>query len=202
MANQRLCSVDGCGKPYLASGYCNAHYLRMKTHGDPLGGGPQVSPRGAPMRFIHDVVMTYEGDECLKWPFATTKGRGIVRIDGKNQVASRYVCEISHGAPPTPKHEAAHSCGNGHLGCITKRHLSWKTRKENESDKIVHGTHNRGEQSGLSKLTEQTVREIFDLKGSASQQEIAQKFGVSHQHVGRIHRGETWSWLEPTPKQE
>lgn len=38
------CSVDGCEKPKLARGYCNAHYCRWRNHGDPLGGkkGPAV----------------------------------------------------------------------------------------------------------------------------------------------------------------
>lgn len=196
MATQRLCSIPECGKPYLASGYCNAHYLRMRIHGDPLGGGPKVSPRGAPTHYIQEVVIPYEGDGCLTWPFAKDrKGYGKVRVDGKCHVVSRYICELAHGAPPTPEHEAAHSCGNGHEGCVTKKHLSWKTRTDNELDKLAHGTHNRGERHGYSKLTEEKIKEILSLKGSMSQQNIARQFGISGSHVGRIHRGETWSWL-------
>jgi site-specific DNA recombinase len=29
------CSVTGCAEPYLASGFCNVHLLRVKVHGDP-----------------------------------------------------------------------------------------------------------------------------------------------------------------------
>lgn len=37
----RVCSVDGCDRPYLALGYCNPHYLRRKRSGSPDGdGGP------------------------------------------------------------------------------------------------------------------------------------------------------------------
>jgi G:T-mismatch repair DNA endonuclease (very short patch repair protein) len=32
----RLCSVTGCNNNYLAKGFCNKHYLRNKTYGDPL----------------------------------------------------------------------------------------------------------------------------------------------------------------------
>lgn len=36
MANQRICSVEVCGKPAKAKGYCTAHYKRMRRWGDPL----------------------------------------------------------------------------------------------------------------------------------------------------------------------
>lgn len=29
------CTVEGCGRPHLAKGLCNAHYIRLKTHGEP-----------------------------------------------------------------------------------------------------------------------------------------------------------------------
>jgi len=33
------CSVDSCEKESLKKGLCNAHYLRMRRHGSPTGGG-------------------------------------------------------------------------------------------------------------------------------------------------------------------
>lgn len=32
------CLVDGCDSRPSKRGYCNAHYLRLRRHGDPLGG--------------------------------------------------------------------------------------------------------------------------------------------------------------------
>lgn len=32
----KICSINSCGKNYLASGFCAMHYWRFKTHGDPL----------------------------------------------------------------------------------------------------------------------------------------------------------------------
>lgn len=32
----RLCAIDGCNGEYLARGYCNKHYLKLKRYGDPL----------------------------------------------------------------------------------------------------------------------------------------------------------------------
>jgi G:T-mismatch repair DNA endonuclease (very short patch repair protein) len=32
----KLCSIEGCENNHLAKGFCNKHYLRNKTYGDPL----------------------------------------------------------------------------------------------------------------------------------------------------------------------
>lgn len=45
MAN-RTCSIDGCEKKLAARGWCNAHYLRWRNHGDPLVGVKIIQPAG------------------------------------------------------------------------------------------------------------------------------------------------------------
>lgn len=43
MANRRsarTCSVEGCGRPHTARGWCKSHYYRWQRNGDPLGGRP------------------------------------------------------------------------------------------------------------------------------------------------------------------
>ncbi|MCZ7568835.1 MAG: hypothetical protein M5U01_09640 [Ardenticatenaceae bacterium] len=34
------CTVDGCDRPHKARGYCDTHYARWRTHGDPLREPP------------------------------------------------------------------------------------------------------------------------------------------------------------------
>lgn len=194
----KACSVDDCnGNGHYSAqgrkGLCSLHYKRLWRHGDPLGG---ITKNGEPMQFIIDFVIPYKGEECLSWPFAKIEGgRGRIYVKGKLEVASRYVCELAHGAPPTPKHEAAHSCGNGHLGCVNPNHLSWKTRLENKADELLHGTRNRGERQGLSKLKKSEVLEILSLKGTSTQTEIASKYGVSRSRISEIHNRKAWAWL-------
>lgn len=135
--------------------------------------------------------MNYDGDECLEWPFATM--RGYAKLNRK--VASRTLCERIHGPPPTPKHEAAHSCGRGDLKCITKRHISWKTRKENLADMVEHGTVRRGARATGSVLKPEDIPQIRALCGVIPQTEIALMFGTSQNNVSNIKRGKSWTWL-------
>lgn len=148
------------------------------------------------MRFIQEVAMRHTGEECLTWPFGTFGGGyGAVKVDGKKVPAHRYVCELLHGAPPTPEHEAAHSCGKGHEACIAPGHLDWKTPSENAADKLIHGTHSRGERQVTAKLAEADAREILALKGIESQRSMAARFGVSNGAIANIHAGFSWAWL-------
>ncbi len=134
-----VCMIDGCDKPTKGLGYCNSHYIRLKRHGDPLGGKPVF--HGEPMKYIEDEVLRYVGDDCLIWPFfRKADGRGQVRFRGSDQIASRVVCTLAHGEPPTAEHAAAHNCGKGHEGCVTPSHLRWATVIENHADKRIHGT--------------------------------------------------------------
>jgi hypothetical protein len=58
-------------------------------------------------------------DCCLIWPFGrNSTGYGLVTIDGEQTYAHRAMCKRVHGEPPTPEHQAAHSCGRGHDGCL------------------------------------------------------------------------------------
>jgi hypothetical protein len=191
----KRCSIQGCGNPHIAKGFCSTHYSRFKKHGNPLGG--RATARGELLRFFKEVVMPYEGVDCLVWPYARcSNGYGRVWKDDRLQGVHRLVCEETHGPPPTAQHEAAHSCGKGHEGCVTKGHLSWKTPKENQADKFSHNTHNRGERHPMAKLTEPDVREIRSLQGKERQHVTAKRFGVSRNSVSNIQNGRTWLWLQ------
>lgn len=153
--------------------------------------------------FLEDVVMAYGGDECLFWPFGRSGGGYAQMHDGGHIVlVCRVVCERVHGPSPTPKHQAAHSCGRGTSGCVTKGHLSWKTPVANHADKLIHGTSNRGERHGNSKLTTADVIAIKAARGKLLQREIAEMYSVSHGTVSEIHLGKTWAWLDQPAYQQ
>lgn len=193
-APQRRCSLPNCSNLHLAKGYCKKHYNRFTLYGDPYAG---PTPAGSVQQWIHD-HKEHSSDECLEWPFAKhpegyAQARDIEVGRGVN--AHRIMCTLAHGPCPEDKDEVAHSCGNGHLGCMNPKHLRWATRSENCNDRTLHGTQNRGERCGMAKLNRDQVREIRGLKGSISAAELAARYCVSSTTIYSIHSGRLWGWL-------
>ena len=191
MANTNICKIEGCRNGVVASGLCNAHYKRLRKYGDPLT--KRKAANGEARGFFEGKALGYEGKECLIWPFHRGKdGYGQLHDRGQNRCVSRLVCERTYGPPPTPEYEAAHSCGKGHEGCVTKAHLSWKTHAENEKDKLEHGTQLSvfvaGEGHINAKISDADVMRIRSMSG-VSQAEIAKFYSVSRSHIGNILSG-------------
>jgi len=198
MSNNTICSIDGCGKVgRTRKGMCSKHYERQRVHGTTDGSGVVRHDGLVIIQWMLDNA-TYEGDGCLRWPFACyNNGYGSVYdFDGRHTVASRLMCRIVHGEPPHVDWDCAHTCGNGHLGCVNPNHLTWKTRTDNHADKIEHGTHDRGEKSNNAKLTESDVRYIRSVKGEVSLLVLSEQFGVSFQNISDIQRYRRWKWLK------
>jgi hypothetical protein len=197
-ATFRSCLVDGCdGNAHYtargAHGYCRPHYRRWKTHGSPLEG---YALWGAAQKFFDEIVIPCQSDECLTWPYGRRHGYASMNFDGTPRAVHRMACIAVHGEPPSSKHEAAHSCGNGRLGCVNPRHLRWATPSENQLDRALHGTSNRGERCGTAKLTRAQVREIRAQVGKRRVKDIAADYGVIPATVGDIRRRDTWFWLD------
>ena len=189
---ETLCSVDGCNNQARRKGWCGAHYHRWRRHGDPASGRTLL---GAPGQFLEAVVIPHTGADCLAWPFARDPyGYGKISRSGRMDRVNRVVCAAVHGPAPSPEHEVAHSCGNGHGGCCNPQHLRWATHIENMADCVKHGTAARGER--VSKITEADVRSIRSLRGHATQREIAARFGINQSQVCLIQTGQSWGWLD------
>lgn len=138
---------------------------------------PHNKGNGKGIAFLRSLV-GHHGDECVPWPFSKNhKGYGLLGVDGKTCKANRIMCELEHGPPPTPKHQATHSCGNGHEGCVNPLHLEWKTNRDNQLDRFDHGTMPKpGKKRRL--LSPEQIAEIRSLKGKVPQYDLAKQFGV------------------------
>jgi hypothetical protein len=164
-------------------------------YGDPTVSMRDCTERGEPLRFLHEEVIPYKGDNCLLWPYARDPGGyGRIAVNRINTHVHVVVCEIVNGPRPQD-HVVSHKCGNGHLACVAPTHLKWQIKAEDYADQIIHGTVAVGSRHGSSKLTEKSVLEIRSLGNKLSQEEIAKKFNVSKVTISKIMQGKSWAWL-------
>lgn len=148
-----------------------------------------VKGQGVGVSFLRHNV-NYDGPSCLIWPMSRNpNGYGMLGFEGGHHWAHRFMCELVNGPPPTPGHEAAHSCGRGKDGCVHPKHLSWKTISENALDSRKHGTQARNPNGPAGKLSDEQVAEILTLKGKETQASIADRYGCSPSTVRDIFSG-------------
>jgi hypothetical protein len=189
------CKNDSSTKAGGVRGICRAHYKKLRKYGDPCHVHVHFSEVASWIKSHTD----FDGDECLTWPFARSKqGYGVTHVEGATRLAHRVMCEAVHGAPPSTKSQAAHSCGKGHEGCVNPEHLRWDTRAGNFADKVEHGTDSRGEKSSLAKITNDDVVRIRSLRGKISQIALGAEYGITQPTVSKIQSGKRWSWM-PQP---
>lgn len=193
----KICTVAECENRIYRREWCLAHYKAWRRWGD-----PKIIKRarnGDLQRWIEHHV-DHVGADCLIWPFSRgPKGKACHVMVGNVRIyATRYMCEIVKGPAPSDKHEGAHSCGKGHLGCIHPQHLYWATRQENESDKDRHGTRLRGEQLPQAKLSSEKVTQI--LSSSMTHGALAKLFGVSPKTIWAVRARKKWKHV-PIPNE-
>lgn len=177
---QTICSVSDCTEPAHSRGWCRAHYLKWWRYSDPQASVKPNQNKAMPWLIAN---CDYQGPDCLEWPFNRNKntGHGKVKFRGKHMSASRAMCILAHGEPPTSKHQAAHDCGKAHEGCVNPQHLRWALPYQNSEDRVRHGT--------AKQLTEADKERIRVLAVDTSQATIAQQFGVSPSQISRALSG-------------
>jgi len=193
--NSGSCKIDECENPSATRGWCQFHYQRWHKFGDPLHQSGKTKP-GEPIEFCHTIAAHTEKDGCVFWPFGRfTNGYGHVHYEGSSTGAHRVVCRIAHGEPSSEDLVVAHSCNNGNRGCVNPNHLRWATHVGNAQDRISHGTQVRGENHGMSLLTDKDVKEIAQLLAVETQANLAARFGVSQATISNIHTGKKWKHI-------
>lgn len=187
--NQPAWSLESDGAVTNYCPGCKDRIARKKPQPPPATKG-----KGAAIKWIRDHAK-HPAPKCLDWPFCKMPtGYGSFGYLGKRHYAHRFMCELAHGPAPTPKHEAAHRCGNGHLGCVNPKHLAWKTKAENRRESTQHGKGTRNPNgNNRGRLTPSQVAEIRALKGQERQVDIAARFGISWQSVSMIQRGKMYA---------
>lgn len=151
-------------------------------------------------------------DGCWLWMGLRHKqGYGKISYKGKTLLAHRVVYALICG--PIPKGMCVlHKCDNP--PCCRYDHFWLGTRAENNHDmawkgRAASGDKNyvhrhpetvRGERNGSVKLTSMQVKEIISqyLDGKVTQQELAQRYGVSDSLVSAILHRQAWPEITAT----
>lgn len=151
---------------------------------------------GEPLKWLRWCCQQ-QTDKCLIWPFSLAKnGYALVRTGRKRLRASRAICLMAHGpAPSIQQTDAAHSCGV--RACCNPKYIYHATSRQNQRDKIKHGTVLAGERNPCAKLKEKDVLAIRDLVAakSTSQSQLARKYGVSANAISLIVKRVNWASL-------
>lgn len=107
------------------------------------------------------------------------------------RIAHRLVALAFLGAPPTPKHQAAHRDGDRRNNRADN--LRWATCRENHADRRAHGTDPTGTRNGRAKLDAIDVAEIRALREeNVPARAIGRHYGISHRQVLRVAAREQW----------
>lgn len=158
--------------------------------------------RGEAMRWLNEIAVPHQGDDCLIWPFyRMASGHAKISSRKRSGMAHVYIASEVHGEKPSNAHEVCHACGNGHLGCVNPRHLYWGTRADNMADRKEHGVLTpppvlRGGDNPRSVLSEKDIPVIRKmLADGLLAKEIAPLYGVGKNAIYGIKYGTSWAWV-------
>lgn len=102
----------------------------------------------------------------------------------------RTVCELFNG-PPEEGQQCRHLDGNNKNNAALN--LKWGSAKENNQDKVAHGTGAIGKRNGNSKLKKDQVEEIRRrVADGETQRSMCKIFNVSPMTISRVIRKVLW----------
>lgn len=138
----------------------------------------------------------FEVEDQWRTPKLSRHERGYLNVSlrdghgGKRRTHIHVlVAEVFIGPKPFPKAVVRHLDNdptNNHVS-----NLAWGTYKDNEDDKIAHGTWNT--RNGGARLTPEQVQDVrLRCEAGHRHQDIANDFGVSRPTVTRIANHTTW----------
>lgn len=116
-----------------------------------------------------------------------------IQHDGRNRLVGVHALVLmAFVGPCHDGMQCRHLDGNPTNNHVSN--LAWGTRSENERDKILHGTDNRGEKNCGAKLT---VADVLAIRARAANGElqsvIAKDFCVKQPAICRIVLRKTWT---------
>lgn len=165
-----ICKIDGCDKRVKGHGYCNAHHIRLRRYGNPLGHAVRKTVEE---RFWPKVDQSSGPTGCWLWTAAISEddGYGRLGIDGQGRLAHRISYELATGRKIEAGVDIDHICFN--RICVNPSHLRPVTRKQNNEHR-----------AGPNLNSKTGVRGVFPYRGHY-------RVEIGHNrarvHVGTFH---------------
>ena len=147
-------------------------------------GATEKSVFGRPKPILYEIME----NEC--WEVINRKpnadGYYKININNKTMLLHRLIYQQENNCSITSKDIVRHKCDNPK--CINPQHLEIGTVQDNIQDRIIRKRNAINENHGMSKLTNEQVKEIYFALGT--QQQIANQYHVSQKLVSLIKRKE------------
>lgn len=186
------CTREECDRRHYARGFCQKHWQWNRNHGVEM----PTYPKAPALDCLKGAVESAGEKDCIEWPFGRSGEYGQMTVDGRPRGAYEVAMELDgRPRPRIGRFQARHTCNNPI--CVNPRHLRWGSWAQNQADRVVAGTDNRGSRNGQAKLSESDVREIRRLYSlGIGPTEIGKRFPqVTVKCVSAIANGRSWRWL-------
>lgn len=145
----KTCLIQDCSRSYYAKGYCELHYKRNKTTGNPLGIKPSgPAPRSIEDRFWEKVVPT-DPNDCWIWQ-GSFHSRGYGQLwhnEIQHCIGAHRVSLLIKTGILSETLEVCHTCDNP--PCVNPNHLFFGTAQDNALDREAK---QRGRWTKLNRL--------------------------------------------------
>ena len=150
------------------------------------------------MSIVDEIRARVKVDEvtgCWVWQGRVDRdGYGLFWRNAKRYRVHRLMYELHNGESPG-RLNVCHECDNP--ACCNPGHLWLGTNRENCHDAMRKGRLAHGVRHGMSKLTDDIVREAVKMVASGeSQAEVERSLGISTGAMQCILRGKTWKHVE------
>lgn len=148
--------------------------------------------------FWSRVDKTSSENGCWLWTaYIDPHGYGRTGFLGSIKQSHRVAWELLIGSIPEGL-ILRHRCnGFPNTACVNPNHLLLGTKKDNVHDALEDGTHARGENSGVSVLTDKIVTLARkDAHRGIGTKEIADKLGVTQSTLHSAVSGRTWKHID------
>lgn len=225
MADNRICSIDGCGKRAKSRGFCHTHYSRVWRR-EANRNGRKCTVAGCERKHA---THGFCSSHYQRWRrYGDPKSGGNERVAHNGALIAWLEEHASHDGDECLIWPFS-SAGSGRsTRCQIRidgrlvgvcRWLCERTigPPPTEAHEAAHSCgnghnlcvnpkhlrwathtenmHDKRRHGTNGRCSEEQIREIKRLRGTMTQAEIADYVGVSRSVVASVHQGKTWTWV-------